>query len=415
MCGLVGYCRHPDSADVDGAKLALVEGLLIAETRGSHATGFAALAGPGGREGALLWKAAVPARVAVQSEPFRQALEAVGPGDTIVIGHTRHATQNNAREDRAAHPFREGEVVGAHNGIIANWQELAKDLKREDFIVDSQVAFALLDRKKNPAKALERLGGYFALSWAKAGELHLLRSERAELHAGYVPALRTLFWYSTKKGLLEMFRQLGLAEKDFQAWELRSGTLYRYDPTQFTEAGTGCAKTAVDLKGARDNWSAWKRFGRITSGQQEMFYDRLERPAPHARRVRVGFPDTPKTPLDLPAEDRPPRVRQGQETLSGLRTYVHWLEGRLDGLEGRARQQEGVIRAQQQEIENLWRVLEDAGLLPEADTEPCEVCNRLLDPSTDEALKLPQGGYVHQTCLLTPGALEAQDEDNVPF
>lgn len=74
-----------------------------------------------------------------------------------IIGHTRKATKGAVSVENA-HPFVIGQVVGAHNGMVYNSDDLDK---KEKFEVDSQHIFRSLNEKEN----LKGLRGYGSIEW----------------------------------------------------------------------------------------------------------------------------------------------------------------------------------------------------------------------------------------------------------
>ncbi len=87
-----------------------------------------------------------------------------------VIGHTRHATTGEVSAENA-HPFRIGPVIGAHNGIVYNHEELNHRYGRR-FPVDSQHLFAHLAEGLSTADIM----GYGAATWfdQRTKTLHLV-------------------------------------------------------------------------------------------------------------------------------------------------------------------------------------------------------------------------------------------------
>jgi predicted glutamine amidotransferase len=82
----------------------------------------------------------------------------------FIVGHTRYGTRG-ANVDENSHPFKYGNVIGAHNGIID---------APNNYTVDSEYAIDMLDQAKSDyQKALEDDWGYWTLGWYdnRIGEL----------------------------------------------------------------------------------------------------------------------------------------------------------------------------------------------------------------------------------------------------
>jgi len=206
----------------------LMEGI---EERGTHATGVAVPTGPA----QYLWKVAESWSKVKDSQPWNElVIPSINGHMTTMIGHTRQSSwDHNKHKDAAAQPFKVGGVVGAHNGFITNWDELQRALKpAKPYETDSEVIFALLDRYKDPSKALKKLDGAFALTWWKDEQLYMCRTGRP-LFCAYVPAAKTLFWNSNEKVLKKT-----LGEIKYFIYQLKEGTLYRFTPSVFDENGT---------------------------------------------------------------------------------------------------------------------------------------------------------------------------------
>ena len=97
--------------------------------------------------------------------------------------HVRDYTKGHPSIEANNHPIRHGAVVGIHNGVIVNDDELL--FERHGFVraepemtVDSEAIFALVDAQPDDAKVLERLTGAMATAWLDerdATTLHLAR------------------------------------------------------------------------------------------------------------------------------------------------------------------------------------------------------------------------------------------------
>lgn len=193
----------------------------------------------------MVLKWAVPILKLAASDSWRRVEREATTERTAVIGHVRRATSAaNMAHDDAAHPFRFGRTVGAHNGIIYNHRALAAKHNLGKLKVDSEAAIALLDRMP-AAEALRQLDGYFALSWAQHGKVALLRSPEAPLAMAYVPEARMLVWCSEVDVLNRELEGRGMA--GLVARELDAGTIYRFNPTAFTRKASRMKREKVDL------------------------------------------------------------------------------------------------------------------------------------------------------------------------
>jgi glucosamine 6-phosphate synthetase-like amidotransferase/phosphosugar isomerase protein len=194
MCGIAGYSLDPSrSLDRTVAARALLAG--IAE-RGADAVGFA-------------YRATDP-RVTVHKQ--RSGASAlldrveVEQSTTQLLVHVRDYTKGHPRIAANNHPVRHGAVVGIHNGIIVNDDELFArcEIARADaeITVDSEIIFALAERSRGrTARALEELVGSMATAWLdeERPELVLARGMGRPLWTGTADG--AFFFASTKHAL----------------------------------------------------------------------------------------------------------------------------------------------------------------------------------------------------------------------
>ncbi|WP_029323404.1 glutamine--fructose-6-phosphate transaminase (isomerizing) [Butyrivibrio sp. AE3004] len=174
MCGIVGYVGKKQAAPI------LLDGLSKLEYRGYDSAGLA-VRGLDGKVKVVKAKG----RLKVLSEKTNDGTSLDG---TIGIGHTRWATHGepseiNAHPHVSANEFEHGanveeaNVVGVHNGIIENYQELKEKLLRHDYEfysqTDTEVVVKLVDyyyKKYNIgpidaiAKTMVRVRGSYALA-----------------------------------------------------------------------------------------------------------------------------------------------------------------------------------------------------------------------------------------------------------
>lgn len=168
MCGIVGYIGKKQAAPI------LLDGLSKLEYRGYDSAGIAVRDGECEAE---VVKA--KGRLSILSDKVDGGNSLKG---TCGIGHTRWATHGEPSENNA-HPHVSGTtvddstVVGVHNGIIENYQELKEKLLRHDYTfysqTDTEVAIKLVDyyyKKYNIgpidaiAKTMVRVRGSYALA-----------------------------------------------------------------------------------------------------------------------------------------------------------------------------------------------------------------------------------------------------------
>ncbi len=163
MCGIVGYTGKRQAAPV------LLDGLSKLEYRGYDSAGLAVR---NGAELAEVVKATGKLRNLAEKVDYGRAL----PG-TCGIGHTRWATHGEPTQTNA-HPHVSGnakgsasgpvesDVVGVHNGIIENFEELKDKLLRHGYEfysgTDTEVLIKLVDYyykkyKLGPMDAINRM------------------------------------------------------------------------------------------------------------------------------------------------------------------------------------------------------------------------------------------------------------------
>ena len=194
MCGIAGYSLS-DTSRVDRtlAAQALLAG--IAE-RGADAVGYA-------------WRCGVPELdVRKQRSGASAILErlSVPQQATQALIHVRDYTKGHPSVEANNHPVRHGSVVGIHNGIIANDDELfiAESIDRHDdaMSVDSEIIFALAERDHGSPQVFERCVGSMAAAWMderRPGVLFLVRGVGRPLWTGHTR--HETFFASTRHAL----------------------------------------------------------------------------------------------------------------------------------------------------------------------------------------------------------------------
>jgi glucosamine 6-phosphate synthetase-like amidotransferase/phosphosugar isomerase protein len=158
MCGIAGYCLDAESR-VDRTLAAQTLLAAIAE-RGADAAGYASRAP--GEHAVAIHKQQSGASALLDSL-------AVPATASQLLVHVRDYTKGHPTIEANNHPIRHGAVVGIHNGIILNDDDLlaAHGFERAepDMTVDSEAIFALVEDAPERADVLEELRGAMATAW----------------------------------------------------------------------------------------------------------------------------------------------------------------------------------------------------------------------------------------------------------
>lgn len=164
MCGIVGYNGNQQAAPI------LLKGLEKLEYRGYDSAGLSVRNGTSDTE---IVKAKGRLKALAEKTDDGKAMKG-----TIGIGHTRWATHGEPSEINAhPHCSDDHNVIGVHNGIIENYQELKEKLLRHGYTfysqTDTEVAVKLIDyyeKKYNQGPlyslthAMQRIRGSYALA-----------------------------------------------------------------------------------------------------------------------------------------------------------------------------------------------------------------------------------------------------------
>ena len=180
MCGIVGYTGHLQAAPI------LLDGLSKLEYRGYDSAGLAVRNGEKKTE------------IVKAKGRLKSLAEKTDNGNALIgtcgIGHTRWATHGEPSETNAhPHMSDDGNVVGVHNGIIENYQELKEKLVRKGYSfyssTDTEVAVKLIDYyykkyEHTPVDAINhalvRIRGSYALAMMfedYPGEIYVARKD----------------------------------------------------------------------------------------------------------------------------------------------------------------------------------------------------------------------------------------------
>jgi glucosamine 6-phosphate synthetase-like amidotransferase/phosphosugar isomerase protein len=203
MCGIAGYSLSARSAvDRTLAAQSLLAG--IAE-RGADAVGYAHRV-PG--EYPVVTKQRTPASKLLERISIPQEA-------TEALVHVRDYTKGHPSIAANNHPVRHGPVVGIHNGIILNDDELLAPWScaraEPRMTVDSEAIFCLAAHSENDPRALEELHGSLAAAWLDCrvpGTVFAARGTGRPLWIG--AGKHELFFASTRVALEVVERYLNV-------------------------------------------------------------------------------------------------------------------------------------------------------------------------------------------------------------
>ncbi|HUH64168.1 MAG TPA: glutamine--fructose-6-phosphate transaminase (isomerizing) [Terracidiphilus sp.] len=175
MCGIVGYVGPKQVVPV------IIEGLRKLEYRGYDSAGIAV--------GSPSCPTIEVRRAPGKLSNLEQVLAENPLEGSFGLGHTRWATHGRPTEENA-HPHRDckGRIVVVHNGIVENYRDLKRELVAQGhkFVTetDTEIIAHLIEQVQSDAaanggriplevavrRAVQRLGGAFALGVLSAGE-----------------------------------------------------------------------------------------------------------------------------------------------------------------------------------------------------------------------------------------------------
>ncbi len=216
MCGIAGYSLRPRSS-LERTLAAQALLAAIAE-RGADAVGYAYRA-PG----------ETYATVVKQRTPASELLERVAVPETAnqLLVHVRDYTKGHPSINANNHPVRHGPVVGIHNGIILNDDDLlaphscARTEPR--MTVDSEAIFALAAHSRNAARALEHLRGAMASAWIDEREPDRIYLARGAGRPMWLGEGRECVFFASTEGALEVVERY--CSLRLRKREVRQGTL----------------------------------------------------------------------------------------------------------------------------------------------------------------------------------------------
>jgi glucosamine 6-phosphate synthetase-like amidotransferase/phosphosugar isomerase protein len=219
MCGIAGY--SVDSGSTVQRTLAAQALLAGIAERGADAVGYA-------------FRGPLPTLTVHKQRTGASALlETISlPGTASqALLHVRDYTKGLPTIAANNHPIRHGSVVGIHNGIVLNDDELLAryglDRHEHGMTVDSEAIFALMQATASDHRTLEQIRGAMAAAWIDERDpqaLHLARGLARPLWLGH--GRHELFFASTRAALEVVESTLRLS---LRKTEVREGRAVRVE------------------------------------------------------------------------------------------------------------------------------------------------------------------------------------------
>lgn len=213
---------------------AFTELLSVDVVRGPHSTGMASY-NPATKDINIAKEVGAPSEL-IRHSDYTKSMSKV---NRLLLGHNRYATKGAINRDNA-HPFKQGHIIGAHNGSLLFSGQARLEDKDHKFGTDSEAIFWSISTKgfdetwrliANPVfEGAGTSGNAFALIWfdTKSNRLNMVRNSRRPLFYAYTEKHDAVYWAS-EVGMLEwiMFRN-GFSGKEFKVYSVTENTLYSW-------------------------------------------------------------------------------------------------------------------------------------------------------------------------------------------
>lgn len=226
MCGLVG-CMGALSVTHERA---FTELLSVDVIRGHHSTGMAAY--NSNTKNIYIAKEVGSPPEVIRSSDYTKSMSQI---NRLLLGHNRYATKGKINKENA-HPFKQSNIIGAHNGSLTYMGQQRLEDKDNKFETDSEAIMWSLSTRgfdetwKYLANPVFEANA-FALTWfdTNTNKFYLVRNKKRPLFYALTEKDDAVYWASELGALQWIMYRNGLTGKDFKAFSVNEDTLYEWE------------------------------------------------------------------------------------------------------------------------------------------------------------------------------------------
>jgi glucosamine 6-phosphate synthetase-like amidotransferase/phosphosugar isomerase protein len=208
-------------------------------------------------------------KIAVNVAAFLGARKDILPQTTpVMLLHTRMATHGSTGDRLNNHPVRHENIIGIHNGVLWNDDEIFKTLKMvRNGEVDSEAIMALLARGKDPTKVLSKIGGDAAVAWIDLDDpdtLHIARVSDRPVHIA-----------QTEEGSLVFASTKAATDAALKAGGLKAVYEVDMEEAKYMKVQGGVIAAYLDIPNVRKSYK-WSQKYAYTSGKADEMWDKWD-------------------------------------------------------------------------------------------------------------------------------------------